>query len=89
MLDAFKTNGSSPPGTSSPAHVRPDVVVEYDGGTVVLVRPRTEAALRWLIDNVQSDAQWFGNALVVEARYVRGLVIGLSGEGFVVVGIGR
>ena len=32
---------------------------------------------------VQSDAQWFGNALIVEHRYAWGLAVGMKDEGLV------
>ena len=43
-------------------------------GTIVLVRPLTEAALEWL--NEHTDGTWFGGALVVEPRYVEDLIVG-------------
>jgi hypothetical protein len=50
-------------------------------GTLFLVRPLTEAASDWLDDNVSDDAQYFGGALVVEHRYIAGLVEGMLGDG--------
>jgi hypothetical protein len=51
-------------------------------GSIVLVRPLTPDVTNWLVDHTADDAQWFGNALVVEPRYVEALVEGLIAEGF-------
>lgn len=55
-------------------------------GSVFLVRPMNDKAQEWLKNAVQEDAQWLGNALAVEPRYVAGLMEGLSDEGFQVSG---
>jgi hypothetical protein len=52
-------------------------------GSIVLVRPLTEDVTAWLNENVDDEAQWFGDALVVEPRYVGPLVEGLIEQGFV------
>jgi hypothetical protein len=54
------------------------------GGTVYLFRPLTETAREHLETNVQSDAQWFGDALAVEHRYARDLAAQLAEEGYVI-----
>ena len=51
-------------------------------GSLVLVRPLTADVQAWLVEN--TDGQWFGNALVVEPRYVEPLVLALIDEGFAV-----
>jgi hypothetical protein len=57
-----------------------DIRVEYHG-SLWLVRPLTKAATAWLQENVAGDAQYFGNALAVEPRYIDDLVEGISGSG--------
>lgn len=48
---------------------KPDIRFE-DHGSVVLVRPLTDAAREWIDENVQQEGwQWFGGALGVDARY--------------------
>jgi hypothetical protein len=47
---------------------RPDFSIE-NHGNVFLVRINTRAAADWVFHNVQEDAQFFGDALVVEHRY--------------------
>lgn len=49
-------------------------------GSIALVRPLTADARTWLEEH--TDGQWFGGALVVEPRYLDGLVAGLIEEGF-------
>lgn len=58
-------------------------------GSVALVGPDDEDQLlfaEWLIDNVGDEALFWGDALVVEPRYVSDLVAGLTEAGFVVEG---
>jgi hypothetical protein len=62
-----------------------DIILE-NHGSIWLFRPSTESARQWLEENTQSDAQWFGGALVVEPRYVDPLVEGLQENGFTVAG---
>ena len=48
--------------------VTPDVLVR-DEGTVFVFCPLTAAAKEWIDENVQPDALWFENALIVEHRF--------------------
>jgi hypothetical protein len=54
-----------------------DFVVR-DEGTISLFTPLTPAASQFLPEHVQSDAQYFGDSLVVEHRYVEGLLFGIG-----------
>ena len=58
----------------------PDVLVS-DEGTLFLFCPLTPRAKQWIDANVQSDATWFGNALVVEHRYAWELGKGMRDAG--------
>lgn len=60
-----------------------DVTVE-NHGSLVLVRPETDAATDWLNDNTDPEATWFAGALVVEPRYVEDLLLGMADEGLMV-----
>ena len=64
------------------AKTTPDVLVRNEG-TVFVFCPLTPRAKKWIDEHVQSDAQWFGNALVVEHRYAWGLAEGMKDEGLV------
>jgi hypothetical protein len=55
-----------------------------DLGTLILIRSLTDDVAKWLKENVADDAHWFGNALVVEPRYLTPLVEGMFEEGFAV-----
>ncbi len=72
--DAFKQSGTSP--TKS----EPDVIVE-DHFSLLLFRLLSPSAKSWVDQNVQTDAQFFGGALVVEPRYAENLVRGMRESG--------
>jgi hypothetical protein len=65
---------NSPTEVSS---VTPDVLV-HNEGTVFVFCPLTAEAKEWINEHVQSDALWFGNALVVEHRFAWGLAQGMK-----------
>jgi hypothetical protein len=77
MIDAFKTNGNSPPS-------RPDILVENYGSMVVL-RGVTDAGNAWIEANVSGDGyQPFGlGARLAEPRYVPSILEGSAVEGLV------
>jgi hypothetical protein len=62
----------------------PDLEIQNEG-TLFLVHPRTDTGARWIGENVQEDAQFFGQALVVEHRYISDLVSGAQDDGLRVV----
>jgi len=62
-----------------------DALVE-NHGSIFLVRPVSSAAQNWLDENVSDDAQYFGNALAVEHRYISDLVEGMKLDGLAVQG---
>ncbi len=77
----FEDGFTIPPAPREPKPTSLDAQVE-NHGSVLLVRPLTEAALAWLTEN--TDGTWFGDALAVEPRYVCNLVAGMRESGFVV-----
>jgi hypothetical protein len=48
-----------------------------DEGTIWLFTPLTPSALQFLSEHIQGDAQYFGNSLAVEYRYVSDLIVSL------------
>jgi len=76
MLDAFKTNGSSPPV---------DITVQNEGSIFILTG-RTDAGRDWIEENCQEgDFNPFGHgARLVEHRYIGDIVRGAIGDGLVV-----
>ena len=60
----------------------PDVLVRNEG-TLFLFCPLTSSAKEWIVEHVEADAHWFGNALVVEHRYALGLAVGMKDAGLV------
>ncbi len=59
-----------------------DVYVSCEG-SIFLFTPLTPAAEQWIAENVQPDAQWFGNALVVEWRYAAELAAAMRKAGLI------
>ena len=54
-----------------------------DQGTIILIRPLTEAACQWLDENVVAEPwQWVDGALAVEPRLARDLVAEIVAAGF-------
>ena len=72
MLDAFKTNGSSPP--------KLDLLV-HGGGSVYLLRSVSPTGAAWLDQHVTREATTFGGAIVVEHRYIGDIVTGAVSDG--------
>ncbi len=72
--DSFVASGSSP---------QPDFFVE-NHGTVFLLRPLTPAAISWVKENLPEDHLTFGNAVVVEPRYIADIVRGAQADGLVI-----
>jgi hypothetical protein len=58
----------------------PDVLVA-NAGTVFVFWPLTSRAKQWIEDNVEPDATWYGEALVVEHRFALGLAAGMRDAG--------
>lgn len=61
---------------------QPDFSIE-NHGSILLFRMNTPAASEWVSENVQPDAQFFGDALAVERRYARDLATGMQADGLV------
>ena len=55
--------------------------VVRDEGTIWLFTPLTPAALQFLSEHIQVDAQYFGDSLTVDHRCVEGLLQGLQEQG--------
>ena len=54
-----------------------------DQGSIFLIRPLNEAAQEWLDGNVVSEPwQWVEDALCVETRFARDLLIEIEEAGF-------
>ena len=47
-------------------------------GSIILFEPLTDAARSWWTDNVDPEAQTFGNAYAVEHRYAGDIVEGIK-----------
>jgi hypothetical protein len=72
--DSFVASGSSP---------TPDFLCE-NHGSIFLLRPVTQSAHSWIDEHLPSDAQWFGNGVVVEHRYIWAILEGIQNDGLAV-----
>jgi hypothetical protein len=72
-IDSFVSSGSSPTA---------DFIVE-NHGSIFLLRPLTPAAHSWIESNLPEDRLTFGNAVVVEHRYIAEIVRGAQTDGLV------
>ena len=60
----------------------PDFLIA-NHGSIITIRPVSEAAQQWLDENVVSEPwQWLGGALCVDHRCARDLVTEIAAAGF-------
>ena len=52
--------------------------------TIFLIRCNTDRGKQFLFQAVEPDAQWFGDALAVERRFIGGLASSLREDGWTV-----
>lgn len=76
--DSFVASGSSPTEDG------PDFRCE-NHGSLFLLYPLTQSAHSWIEEHAPSDVQWFGNAAVIEHRYVWTILVGIQDSGLTVV----
>ena len=77
-MDAFQTSGTSPT-----SEAEPDFRCE-NHGSIFLLYPLSESAQSWIEENLPSDAQWFGNAVAIEHRYIWPVLDGIQNDGMAV-----
>jgi len=65
---------------SAPYSPAPDLYVE-NHGSLFLVRPVTREGTEWLADTAPDDAQFMGNAMAVEPRYIAGVIEAAQANG--------
>lgn len=75
-------NASKPIPQSLPA-VKPDFALQNEG-TIYLLTPLTDSAKEWVTEHLPEDAQWFGNGVVIEWRYIACIVQGIQDDGLAV-----
>jgi hypothetical protein len=73
--DSFVASGSSP--------TEPDFFCE-NHGSIFLLRPISPASFAWIEEHLPPDRLTFGNAVVVEPRYVWAILNGLQDDGLTV-----
>jgi len=76
--DSFAASGNSPTRSDEP-----DFCCE-NHGSLFLLFPLTQHARSWIEEHLPEDAQWFGNAVVVEHRYIWTVLDGIQDAGLAV-----
>ncbi|MFN4278289.1 MAG: hypothetical protein ACK4FJ_18505 [Ferrovibrio sp.] len=65
--------------------MEPVDVETINHGSVIALRPRTEAALDWITANVQSEGwQWLGRWLCVEPCFASDIIDAMQADGLAV-----
>jgi hypothetical protein len=82
MKNAYCVSGSSP-GTHQNS---PDFICE-NHISIFLPRPISPAAFVWIQEHRPEDRQTFGDAVVVEPRYIGSILLGPQDDGL--VGVSR
>lgn len=75
ILNAYATSGTSPSDS--------DFICE-NHFSLFLLRPVSPSAFAWVEEHLPVDRITFGNAVVVEPRYVWAILVGLQDDGLVV-----
>lgn len=60
-----------------------DLIV-WNGGSLMMVRPVSEAGKRWLDETAPDNAQFLGDSMAVEWRYIEGVVEAAREDGLTV-----
>ena len=76
--DSFVASGNSPTRSDGP-----DFRSENQG-SLFLLFPLTQPAHFWIEEHLPEDAQWFGNGVVVEHRYIWAILEGIQNDGLAV-----
>jgi hypothetical protein len=53
-------------------------------GSIFLLEPHTDAAIDWVADHLPAEALTFGDAVVVEHRFISDIVTGIQADGLAV-----
>jgi hypothetical protein len=73
--DSFASSGTSP--------TQSDFICE-NHSSIFLLRPVSPAAFDWINEHLPADRLTFGNAVVIEPRYVWSILSGLQEDGLTV-----
>ena len=73
--DSFVASGNSP--------TRPDFICE-NHGSLFLLFLLSQSAQSWVEEHLPTDVEWFGNAVVIENRYVWTILEGIQNDGLAV-----
>jgi len=60
-----------------------DFTVQNEG-SIFLLHPHTPSAHDWVSEHIPEDAQFFGDAVVIEHRYIADIVEGVRADGLAI-----
>jgi hypothetical protein len=66
---------------------RNDTALDFivgDHGTIVLLKPCTQAAREWVLDHLPDDAPRFGKSIAIDRRCFRDIYFGIKEAGLVI-----
>jgi hypothetical protein len=78
MMDAFHTSGTSPTSETGP-----DFRCE-NHGSIFLLYPLSPSAQAWTKEYLPEDLQHFGDAIVLEHRFIWAILEGIQNDGLAV-----
>jgi hypothetical protein len=58
--------------------------VIHNHGSIFLLQPESEAGRAWIAEHIPEDAQTWGDAIVVEHRYIDAIAAGAMSDGLTV-----
>jgi hypothetical protein len=56
----------------------------FDHGSIIALRPVSEAGRAWIAENVDPGAQWHGSSLCIEPRYFEAIYHGIVEDGLTI-----
>lgn len=71
-----------PVAPAAPVEPKVDFTIE-NHGSLFCIRPRNPEAVKWLRDTCPEDAQFLGNGMAVEPRYLDGVLNAIDEAGLV------
>jgi hypothetical protein len=58
----------------------------HNEGSIFLLEPLSDDAQNWIEEHIPGDAQYFGNSVAIEHRYVIDVIDGIHADGYTIQG---
>jgi hypothetical protein len=82
--DSFAASGTSPTNDSASSPQPACDFIYENHGSIFLLRPISPASFVWIEEHLPPARLTFGNAIVVEPRYIWAILAGLQDDGLTV-----